>query len=159
MFSVDDYAVFPSHGVTRIASIEKKDMYGTAEDYYVLEVVDKKSKVLVPVKKAEGIGLRRIIPSSKVEAVYNILRTKRPIILGSNWKQRYKQYWDRLRTGSIVETAKVLRDLHNISLSKGLSFGERKIYETALRELSTEISIAKQIDITKAEQEIQATFN
>ena len=159
MFNVGDYAVFPSHGVARITGVEKKDMYGLAEDYYVLEIVDKKSKVLVPVKKAEGIGLRRIIPPTKVEAVYNILRTKKPIILGSNWKQRYKQYWDRLRTGSIVETAKVLRDLHNISLSKGLSFGERKIYETAMLQLSTEISIAKKIDVTKAEAEIRSTFN
>jgi CarD family transcriptional regulator len=159
MFKVGDNAVYPAHGVTVVKRIEERDVGGKKKSFYVLQVVENQMTIMVPTDNAESVGLRGIISDKEVKRVYRILKDRDVKIDNTTWNRRYREYMEKLKTGSVYEIAEVLRNLFLLRLNKDLSFGERKMLDQAKALLVREISLAKQSNEAQIEQEIHTIFS
>jgi CarD family transcriptional regulator len=110
---------------------------------------------MIPINGAESVGLREVIAKKEIPKVYEILRNKDVTIDKQTWNKRYKEYLDKIKTGSVFEIARVLRDLFILKSDKNLSFGERKMMDTAKSLLVKEISVASNSEETKVEQDLR----
>jgi CarD family transcriptional regulator len=158
MFKVGENAVYPAHGVTLVKRIDERDVGGSKKSFYVLQVVENQMTIMVPTENAETIGLREIISDTEVSQVYDILKERDIKIDQTTWNRRYREYMEKIKTGSVYEIAEVLRNLFLLRHSKDLSFGERKMLDQAKSLLVKEISIAKKANEVEIEQEIQSIF-
>lgn len=158
MFKVGDNAVYPAHGVTVIKRIDEREVGGKKKRFYVLQVVDNQMTIMVPTDNVEQVGLRGIATAKDVKTVYDILKARNVKIDQTTWNRRYREYMEKIKTGSIFEIAEVLRNLFLLRHSKDLSFGERKMLDQAKHLLVKEISLAKKSKEDIVEQEIQTIF-
>jgi CarD family transcriptional regulator len=142
-FKVGDKVVYPAHGVGVIEAIQSRIMSGGEQRYYMLTILESGMRIMVPVTQAKTVGLRRVVDAKTVEKVYDILRDRSAEICRQTWNRRYREYTQKIKTGSVFEIAKVIRDLSVLKSDKELSFGERKMLDTAQGLLVKEISIAK----------------
>ncbi len=152
MFNIGDMAVYPAHGVGVIEAVENKVIGGQEKTFYVMRILENNMTVLVPKDTAHKIGLRSLIPKEEVPKVYEVLGQKELSFNHQTWNRRYREYMERLKSGSIYDVAEVLKDLHLVSLQKPLSFGERKLFDTAYNLLVKELALAEGVD----EEEIKA---
>jgi CarD family transcriptional regulator len=157
-FEVGDLAVYPAHGVARVEAIESRELGGQQSTFYVLRVLNNSMRVMVPVTKVEQVGLRCLVSEDEIEAVYEILRTRVLAVDRTTWNRRQREYTEKIRTGSIFEVAEVMRDLCLLRNGKDLSFGERKMLDTARGLLLKELSVAREIDEAEIEAEFEAIF-
>ncbi len=125
MFKVNDLAVYPAHGVGRIEAIEEKTIGGVTQLFYIMRILDNDMKIMIPQNNAENVGLRNIISDEEVEKVYSILKKKDVEFTTQTWNRRYREYMEKIKTGSIFDLAVVLRDLYILQMDKPLSFGEK----------------------------------
>jgi len=158
MFKCGDMAVYPAHGVGKIESIEHKKIGDLEQAFYIMKIVDTGMVVMIPTS-GRSTGLRNIIAGDQVEKVYDILRDKQINIAPQPWNQRYRDYMQKIKTGSVYEIAAVLRDLNALSSDKNLSFGERKMMDTARNLLIKEIAIAKKTKEDKVEEKLAEIFS
>ena len=158
MFKSGDMAVYPAHGVGKIESIEQKQIGGTDQTFYVLKIIETGMVVMIPTT-GRGTGLRNIIPSGEVKKIYAILEEKDVVITPQPWNQRYRDYMQKIKTGSVYEIASVLRELNVLSSDKSLSFGEKKMMDTARSLLVSEIAIANSIKEQKVEDDLDRIFS
>ncbi|MCU0579471.1 MAG: CarD family transcriptional regulator [Desulfobacterota bacterium] len=158
MFKVGDLAVYPAHGVGRIESIEAKVLYGQDQHFYIMRILENNMIIMIPTQNAEHVGLREIVREEEVPKIFKILKEKNIEFDNQTWNRRYREYMEKIKTGSVYEVAQVLRDLFLLKLDKELSFGERKMLDTAKNLLVKEISIAKKIQEDKVEKDIQRIF-
>jgi len=158
MFKVGDSAVYPAHGLAVIKRIEEREVGGKKKKFYVLQVVDNQMTIMIPTDNVGSVGLRGIISTDDVDAVYGILRDRDVKIDQTTWNRRYREYMEKIKTGSIFEIAEVLRNLFLLKHSKDLSFGERKMLDQAKHLLVKEISLAKKAKEEVVESEIQTIF-
>jgi CarD family transcriptional regulator len=158
MFKVGKKAVYPAHGVVQVKAVESKEICGTKKDYYILQVIDSDVTVMVPTDNAETVGLRPVISKSQITRIYKILKNKDKDSEQSNghqsWNKRYREYSDKLKSGDIFEVANVLKDINILQNDKDLSFGEKRIMDSALSLLVKEISIAKNLKEESVTKEI-----
>lgn len=158
MFKVGKKAVYPAHGVVLVRSVESKEICGTKKDFYILKVVDSDVTVMVPIDNAESVGLRPVITKRQITRIYNILKSKDKNTGQHNgnqsWNKRYREYSDKLKSGDIFEVANVLRDINLLQKDKDLSFGEKRIMDSARTLLVKEISIAKDLAEDSVTEEI-----
>jgi CarD family transcriptional regulator len=152
-------AVYPTHGVGVIESIESKEISGNKHTFYVLRVLGNGMTIMIPTKNAETVGLRQVISQKQVSQVYKILKKKNIEIDAQTWNRRYREYLEKIKTGSIFEVAGVLRDLFLMRLDKDLSFGERRMLDTARNLLVKELSIVKKSSEKNIEKEIRKIFD
>ncbi|MFO7605481.1 MAG: CarD family transcriptional regulator [Desulfurivibrionaceae bacterium] len=157
MFKCGDMAVYPAHGVGKIESIEKKEIGGTNQSFYVMKIIESGMVVMIPTT-AKETGLRNIIPPKDVKKVYAILKEKNVEISPQPWNQRYRDYMQKIKTGSVYEIASVLRDLNVLSSDKSLSFGEKKMMDTAKSLLVKEIALANKIQEKNVEDDFDKIF-
>ncbi len=155
MFDIGDFAVYPGHGVGAIEGIERMDMNGKTQDFYVLSILDTQMTIMVPKDNACITGMREVINPAKIPEVYKILKSKGVHNNHQPWNQRYRGYMERIQSGSIFEVAKVFRELYSLKSEKGLSFGERKLMDTAKRLLIKELAISKDAEEADVGEEIQ----
>jgi CarD family transcriptional regulator len=158
-FKVGDNAVYPAHGVGKIEAIESKNIMGDKKDFYVINILNTGMNVLVPVENIKNVGLRPVISASKVKDVFTILKEKKRTIVSATWNRRYREYMEKIKSGSIFEIAEVLRDLVVLKKEKELSFGERKMLDTARNLILKEITIAKGADENKISDELTKIFS
>jgi CarD family transcriptional regulator len=151
-FKVGDSAVYPSHGVGVIKRIDEKMIAGSKKSFYVMQVIDNGMTIMIPTDNTAGVGLRALISRDEIDDVYSILRDKSTKIDRTTWNRRYREYMDKIKTGSTKEIAEVLRNLFLLKHSKDLSFGEKKMFDTAKNLLVKEISLANQ----RKEEEVEA---
>ena len=157
-FKVGDKAVYPAQGVAEVISIDEKDIAGTRQRFYVLRILDTDRKIMVPVSNANAVGLRQVISEQEIREIFDILK-ERTIGFGTQtWNRRYREYMEKIKTGSIYEIAEVLRDLYRLKHDKDLSFGERKMLDTAKSLLIKELSLAQRIGEDVVESEIKQIF-
>lgn len=154
MFSIGDLAVYPAHGVGKIESIESKSIGGQKQDFYIIRILENDMKIMIPIRNAESVGLRQLIDTNEIPKVYDILRSREVSVNGGTWNRRYREYMEKIKTGSIYELAQVLRDLTVLKGDKELSFGERKMLDTARSLLLKEISIVRDMSEVDVEHEI-----
>jgi len=158
-FKIGDKAVYPAHGVGEVMGIEKREILGQKQDVYVLKILDNGMKIMIPTDKVDSVGLRGVISRKKVKDVYKVLKEKGVAVKTQTWNRRYREYMEKIKTGSIFDIAEVLRDLYLLKFDKDLSFGERKMLDTARNLLIKEISIAKNCRETVVEKELEKIFH
>ncbi len=141
-FKVGDNAVYPGHGVGKVAAIETKEICGNKQTFYSIKIADSGMKIMVPKNNASNVGLRPIISKTEAGKVLGILKETKVKIDNQTWNRRYREYMEKIKTGSVYEIAEVLRDLYVLKAEKELSFGERKMLDNARNLLLSELTIA-----------------
>ena len=149
MFKIGDKIVYPMHGVGEIEGIEKKVILGKRNEYYLITIINNGMKVMIPVNNAKEIGIRSIIAKKDIKKVMTILSTAAESI-EEDWKIRYQNNIDKVKSGSIFEVAEVARDLYRRGSEKELSIMERKLYENAYQLITYEVAMSKNVDIEDA---------
>ncbi|MCP4134317.1 MAG: transcriptional regulator [bacterium] len=149
MYKVEDKIVYPMHGVGEIDAIEEKVVLSKKVKYYLITIINSGMKVMIPVENADEIGLRSIIPKKNVKKVVDIL-VKDEVKIEEDWKQRYQNNIDKVKSGSIYEVSEVARDLYRRGRVKELSIMERKLYENAYQLVTHELALVKNVDIEEA---------
>ncbi len=157
-FRVGDKAVYPAHGVAEITGIERREISGTEQTFYILRILENGMRIMVPMKNAGAVGLRAVVGKQEVKEVYDILRSKEVSVDGQTWNRRYREYMEKIKTGSVFEIAEVLRDLSLLKFDKDLSFGERKMLDTAKNLLIKELAVAKGAKEEKIARELEEIF-
>ncbi len=158
MFSSGDMAVYPAHGVGLIETIETQTIGGVDQSFYVMRILDNDMTIMIPTATSANVGLRAIISGEEVIKVLEILKERDIKITVQTWNRRYRDYMEKIKTGSVFEVAIVLRDLFLLKEDKELSYGERKMLDTAKNLLVKELSIAKQMEEEMVEQQIESIF-
>ena len=158
MFKVGDLAVYPAQGVGIIEAIENRDVGGSKQLFYIMKIMGNGMKIMIPMESAKSVGLREVIMETEIPKVYAILKNKDVTIDKQTWNKRYREYLEKIKTGSVFEIARVLRDLFILKSDKNLSFGERKMMDTAKNLLVKEISVATKSDETKIEEDLRTIF-
>ncbi|MDP2689081.1 MAG: CarD family transcriptional regulator [Deltaproteobacteria bacterium] len=154
-FKAGELAVYPAHGVGLIMGVEGRNVLGVNKHFYIIKILDTEATIMVPVDTASSVGLRKIVKKSQVPKIYEILKDRKDVILDNQtWNRRYRDYTDKIKSGCVMEVARVLRDLYVLKLDKELSFGERRMLDTAKNLLVKELSIAKNIKEEKVEEEL-----
>jgi len=159
MFKVGEMAVYPAHGVGRIEAIESREVAGNKQSFYIMRILENDMIIMIPTCNTDNVGLREIIDRQDVSQIYSILRKRDIPIETQNWNRRYREYMEKIKTGSVFEVAMVLRDLYLLKGIKELSFGERKMLDTAQGLLVKEISVAKDQTEINIETEILDIFD
>lgn len=158
-FKVGDLAVYPAHGVGRIEAIETKVVNGEEHDFYIMKVIENAMVIMIPTWNVDSVGLRDVIPKKDIPKIYDVMRSRQEQpIDNQTWNRRYREYMEKIKTGSLFEVAEVYRDLSLLKLTKDLSFGERKLYDTAQNLLVKELSTAKNKNEKVVIKEIEALF-
>jgi len=157
-FKVGDVAVYPAHGVGTVHSIEEREIAGNKHKFYILKIIDTGMTIMVPTGNVRNVGLREVINESEVDIVYDILAERDISINEQTWNRRYREYMDKIKTGSIYEIAEVLRDLMLLRYDKDLSFGERKMLDTARSLIIKELAIAQEVSEEEIATEIDEIF-
>ena len=154
MFKVGDVVVYPAHGVAEVEAIEEREISGSTISFFMLKVLDTQMTVMVPVSNANNVGIRQLVDDKGIQKVMAILAERNVSIDNQTWNRRYREYMEKIKSGSANEIAEVLRDLNILKRGKELSFGERKMYDTAKNLLVNEISISLCVDRSQVEREI-----
>jgi CarD family transcriptional regulator, regulator of rRNA transcription len=141
-YKIGDKVVYPNHGVGVIEQISYGTLNGRTETYYMLRITSSSLKVMVPRSNAEVVGLRPVIRNGETEKVLGYI-AKGKFNSHHDWKHRFKENSERMRTGSLIEVAAVLKSLVALSHTKPLSFREKKMLERAKYLLVTELATAR----------------
>ena len=149
MFKKGEKVVYPMHGVGLIDEIEDKEVLGQTTKYYIIQIINSGMKVMIPVDKAEEVGLRKIISKSEIKKVLSHLSSGETI-KENDWKLRYQNNIEKVKSGSIFQVAEVARDLFRRGREKELSIMERKLYENAYNLVMHEVALTKSVDIEEA---------
>jgi CarD family transcriptional regulator len=152
-FKVGDKAVYPAHGVGVIKRIESRQIGGSKHDFYVLQILASGATLMVPTGSCEKAGMRGLISNEEITCVYSILK-KPGKVSKTTWNRRFREFNDKLRTGSLADVAEVLRDLSSLRCDKDLSYGEKKMMDKAMAMLVAEISAAASKTEGEVEQEL-----
>jgi len=158
MFKIGDKAVYPAHGVGIIEDIKCRVISGAKRTFYVLRIVDKEMTIMIPTDNVQSVGLREIIDKKEVPKVFRILAERNVGIDCQTWNRRYREYMEKIKSGSVFEVAEVLRDLVLLKCDKDLSFGERQMLDLAQNLLVKELSIAKNMAEEKMRLRLQSIF-
>ncbi len=138
-FDVGDKVIYPNHGLGVVETIEEKTIMGTTCGFYMLRMISSDTTVLVPVGNIESVGLRRAVSDDEIDRLYRRLANGK-IDSHQNWKGRFKDNSDKMRSGSIRDAIEVLKNLTFLSLSKSLSFREKRMLDRAKFLVISEIS-------------------
>ena len=141
MFKVGDKIVYPLHGAGTIDAIEQKDILGEKQDYYIIKMPGE-VKVMVPIAKAEQVGVRNIIDKEEAGKVLQVLEAEETE-MSNNWNKRYQENMLKMKSGSVYEIADVVRNLSYKQKEKGLSTGEKKMLNNAKQILVSELVLAE----------------
>jgi CarD family transcriptional regulator len=149
-FEEGQQVVYPNHGVGKIEKIEDGEIDGHRQTYYHLRLLSNNSKVMVPEINLDLVGLRPLCTKKEVDHLLEILEDGN-IDTYKDWKGRYKQNLDKMKTGQLTEVAEVLKNLRLVSQRKSLSFREKKMYERAKYFIVSEVAQVKEVGDRKAE--------
>lgn len=157
IFHIGDKVVYPNHGVGVIEQISSRSIGSTVERFYLLHIKASSLRVMVPCQNAVNVGLRRVVKNGEIQKVLDLLS------IGDNghngdWKDRFKENSDRMRTGSLLAVAGVLKDLIALHQAKPLSFREKKMLERARYLLVSELAMARNCEESKVEELLTVTL-
>ncbi|HYU47585.1 MAG TPA: CarD family transcriptional regulator [Terriglobales bacterium] len=153
-FSVGEKVVYPNHGVGIIEQISSRTIGSSVERFYLLRIRSSSLKVMVPFHNAEAVGLRRIVKTAEALEILEYLSDGK-CESNSDWKNRFKENSDKMRTGSLLDVAIVLKGLLMLAATKPLSFREKKMLERARFLLVTEMAMARTGSEEEAEEELR----
>jgi len=155
---VGQKVVYPNHGVSLVEKIEPGHIDGVEQTYFHLRLLANNSKVMVPKANIELVGLRPLCHTKEVRALFDILEDGN-IDTYKDWKGRYKQNLDKMKTGRLTDVAEVLKNLRLVSQRKSLSFREKKMYERAKYFIVSKVAHLKSINEREAEDLVEQALN
>lgn len=153
MFNLGDHVVCPGHGVGQILSVETRELNGEQKSFYIIKVVTNGMKVMIPTDSREGV--RTLVGQDEINNVFDLLGNHDVKVDNSTWNRRHREYSLKVKTGSLLEIADVLRQLLLLKMSKKLSFGERKMLDQCKELLVKEIALSS----GEAENEISTKID
>lgn len=153
MFAVKELVVYPAQGVGRVERVESQEVGGAKADFYIVRILSNNVTLMVPVRNAKNVGLRKVCAPEVGESIMEYLqdRTDFTGYSGQNWNRRYREYSEKLKSGDLRDVAFVLKELLLIGKDKELSFGERRLLEQAMGLITTELAYA----VGKTQDEIK----
>ncbi len=152
-FKVGDRLVYPNHGVGVVERIQESLLDGSPSPCYQLRLMSNNSRVMVPMRNSDRIGLRPLTRRAEVGSVFRALETGAQTLTG-DWKGRYKQNLDKMRSGRLTEIADVLSNLSWVQKQKALSFREKKMFERARYLIVSEIAQINGLPEREVESEV-----
>lgn len=158
MFNVGDRIVYPMHGAGVIVGIERRNVAGTPEDYYIIKLTSGEMRVMIPVCNKDRVGLREVISKEEVGKVLEVLRNK-DLEISNNWNRRYRANLEKIKSGSIYDVAEVVSSLSLRAREKGLSTGERKMLESAKHILYSELALVEDLDEEQVQSMVEGCLN
>jgi CarD family transcriptional regulator len=150
-FHIGDKVVYPNHGVGIIEQISSRTIGASVEKFYLLKIKASSLKVMVPFHNVTSVGLRRVVRNGEIQKILDFL-TDGECENSADWKYRFKENSERMRTGSLLEVAAVLKGLLLLNTSKPLSFREKKMLERARYLLVSELAMAKNCEELQIEE-------
>jgi CarD family transcriptional regulator len=153
-FQVGDKVIYPNHGLGVVEKIEEKTILGTTCGFFHLRILSNETTVLVPVANVDNVGLRRAITDQEVERLFHLIGDGK-IDNHANWKGRFKDNSDKMRTGSIYDMADVLKSLTFLSKSKSLSFREKRMLDRAKSLIVSEVSEVMRVTAATVEDRVE----
>ncbi|MAE57824.1 MAG: CarD family transcriptional regulator [Halobacteriovorax sp.] len=157
MFEIGDYAVCPGHGVGQIVDMEVKEIGEQTLSFYMVKIIANGMTVMVPTNSKDGI--RKLVNSDEIDSVYKLLQDHDVKVDNSTWNRRYRDYMEKVKTGSLTEIADVLRSLYLLKSQKNLSFGEKKMLEQCRDLIVQEFAITNDQAKKDIEEKIDNCFN
>lgn len=160
MFGKGSLVVYPAQGVGEIERIDRKDIGGSACDFYIVRIRANNITLMVPVQNASSVGLRSLV---SVEEAADILKElhgdlEKSVFTGQNWNRRFREYSERLKSERLPVVADVLRELLLIGRTKDLSFGERRLLEQAMNLVSGELAEVLSISASDLRDELMSLY-
>jgi CarD family transcriptional regulator len=152
-FKVGDKVVYPNHGVGVIEEVLQTQAGGMDQSFFRLRIVANGSTVLIPITNTRQVGLRKVLTRKDVDKVFKILRNGN-IAITQDWKGRFQEHSDKMRSGDIYEVAAVLKSLTLLSKSKNLSYRERKMLDKSKYLIVSEIASVSNLDEAEVEQRV-----
>lgn len=140
MFNLGEHVVCPGHGVGQVCSVDTKELNGEMKSFYIIKIVSNGMKVMIPVDSKDGV--RSLIPTTDITNVFDLLQDQNVKVDMSTWNRRHREYTLKVKTGSLLEIADVLRQLLLLKMTKKLSFGERKMLDQCKELIVKEISLS-----------------
>jgi len=153
-FHNGDYVVYPTHGVGKIASIERQNIAGLDLELIVIRFEKEKMTLRVPTEKAKVAGLRKLSSHQQMDIALATLKG-RSRISRAMWSRRAQEYEAKINSGDPVSIAEVVRDLHRNAGQSDQSYSERQIYEAALERLARELAAVERIERDAAAQKLE----
>jgi CarD family transcriptional regulator len=150
-FHIGDKVVYPNHGVGVIEQISSRNTGATVEKFYLLNIKASSLKVMVPCNNVGSVGIRRVVRNGEVQKILDFLSVADDLT-AADWKERFRENSDRMRTGSLLEVAGVLKSLIALHAAKPLSFREKKMLERARYLLVSEIAMSRSVEESKIEE-------
>jgi CarD family transcriptional regulator len=157
-FAVNDFVVYPTHGVGRIAAIETREIAGHELRLFVISFEKDRMILRVPVPKAKDSGLRKLSSRDKMKSALIALKG-RVRVRRMMWSRRAQEYEAKINSGDPISIAEVVRDLHRNAGQPDQSYSERQIYESALERLALELAAVEKIDEKAATGKLEDLLN
>ena len=150
MFNIGDKVVYPMHGAGIIEGIEEREILGEKRKYFVMRMPIGDVKVMVPLANMNEVGVREVIKYSDFDKVIAVLKGDKTF-MSENWNKRYRENMDRIKSGDIFELAEVVRNLLMLDNEKGLSTGERKMFNSAKQMLLSEMALVSGLEVDEVD--------
>ena len=157
-YKVGDRIVYPNHGVGIVEKILSRTIADEEQDFYSLRILSNDSTVMVPLSNTENVGIRPIMTKKDVAKIYRVLQSKK-FNITEDWKSRYQENCESMRTGSIVDVATVFKNLSLLSQSKNLSYRERKMLDKAKYLIVSEIAEVERSEEAKIEEQVDKSLS
>ncbi|HAD29426.1 MAG TPA: CarD family transcriptional regulator [Rhodobacteraceae bacterium] len=157
-FSVDDFVVYPAHGVGKIVDVVTQEVAGMEMELYDIAFEKDKMKLKVPTDKAITHGLRSLSDGDVVDKSMKTLKG-RARVKRAMWSRRAQEYEQKINSGDLISIAEVVRDLHRNDEQREQSYSERQLYEAALERLTREVAAVRSVEEMQAQSEIDAVLN
>ena len=158
MFNEGDRVVYPMYGAGVIETLSDQQIDGQTQTYYVLRIPIGNLKIMVAVENAETKGIRSILPSEALIRTIGSVR-ERPVVMHENWNQRYKDNMEKIKTGSLSETAEVFRNLRRRERERGLSSAEKKMLTNVKQIILSEIILSHDVERSDAEEILEQAID
>ncbi len=152
MFAAGDRVVYPLHGGAIVKEVQQRMQDGKNEDYYILQMLFESMTVALPVASAEKLGLRTIGDESTLAAIEAVLRDNPDVqaIKSISWNRRFQLYMEKIKSGSVIEVAKIFKLLILLERNKKISVGERRLLHSTKQILQSEVMLIRDVDAQKA---------
>lgn len=157
LFKTGDFVVYPSHGVGQVKTTEKQQVSGFEVDLLVINFEHERLTIRVPLAKAQTSGLRSLSTQAEMKNALSILRQKGRM-KKAMWPRRAQELENKINSGSPVQLAEVLRDLHRTTEQAEQSYSERQLYLSALTRLARELALVEKIDQEKALSKLETAL-
>jgi len=153
LFKIGDKIFYPNQGLGVIEDIQEENFYGENFKIYHLRILSNNTLVLVPLNNTEEIGIRKPIPAGRVKKIFDFMRNG-GVDVSMNWKGRYKEHLNLMRSGVMIDMVLVLKSLYYLNLIKPLSFREKKMMEKVKELIISEISEVSSLPSEEIEQRV-----